>query len=157
MPSFNREGMRTHKSVPSWLVNEPLSSAGDSVREEWVRVAQSANVDEGKARLATAMLRMQSQRPVRPLLAEANTRALRWVDSAVRRTREARRLQEVNPSLRFSQRILLCAHQSFTTTAAALVLICCKAGVFGAVESLSRITERLAALHIDRHIDPPVS
>ncbi|MFQ5412639.1 MAG: hypothetical protein ACE5E1_01165 [Phycisphaerae bacterium] len=147
----------TGRPVPEWLIEAPISRTGARRRDEWAEIARTAGADDGEARLAAAMLCLRAQRPTRPLLARANVRALRWVDSAVRRGRAARKLEAVTPALPITQRLFLRAGRVSLSLAACLLLLLCKAGVFHAVDGVVRVADRLARLHFERHIWPPVS
>lgn len=100
------------------------------------------------------MMALQTERPSRPLLARANARALRWVDAKLGQGRRAAVLRAVTPELPLPQRLAFAFHRIATPLAAVFVLLLCKARVLDGLESVARFGDRLARLHIDRHIGP---
>lgn len=140
--------------MPDWLFNEQISTESRALRDEWAAAAADDRADPGLRRVATAMLRMRSQRPTQPLLARANSRALRFVDSALRRSRMCRQLQQTTPGLPWRTRLALTGGRFALATAACLVLLLCKTGVFSTFDSVSRTADRMAKAHVDRHIGP---
>ena len=157
MRSQKKTSRTSRLRPPVWLIEDQISKEGEAIRREWIERTRQAESGSGEARLAAAMTRLRTQRPKRPLLAQANTRALRWVDSAIRRGREAKKLQQVTPNLRLSQRLILRAHRVALPMAACFVLLLCKTGVFTMVEGTVRVADKLAKLHVDRHIGPPMA
>lgn len=145
-------------AIPSWLINEPLGLEGKRLRTEWMKIAgedaDEGDPSNGRSRLGAAMLMLQSERPSRPLLARANARALRWADAKIRQSRLAVSLQTAMPELPWSQRLMLRFNRLATPIAACFVLLMCKAHVLTALESIARFGDKLARLHVDRHIGP---
>ncbi len=140
--------------LPDWLFDEQISTEAAVLRNEWAGTVADARCDAGMQKLATAMLRLRAQRPVRPLLARANARALRFVDSALRRSRMCRQLQTLTPQLPWRTRLGLSAGRYALAAAACLMLFMCKAGVFSAIDGMSRVAGSWSKTHFDRHIGP---
>ena len=145
-------------ALPEQLYREQISVEGQRVRQEWLVVSRKAakRNDDGGVRLAAAMLALQSQRPSRPLLGRANARTLRWVDSRLRQTRAAAHLAAATPDLPIRTRISFGLSRLAAPAAAGFVILLCKARVFDLFEGTARLADRLAKLHIDRHIGPMV-
>ena len=144
-------------AIPGWLINEQLSLEGERLRTEWMKIAGEADdrdTSNGHARLGAAMLMLQSERPSRPLLAQANARALRWADTMIRESRLAVSLQSAMPELPLGRRLIFRLNRLATPLAACFVLLLCKVHVFVALEGFARFGDKLAKLHMDRHIGP---
>ena len=140
--------------VPDWLVSEAMSPEAAGLRREWAAAAGGGDAD--MRRLGTAMLRLQAQRPVQPLLSRANAKALRFVDSALRRSRMCRQLRDATPQLPLRTRMALATGRWALTAAATVVLLLCKSGVFSTLDGVSRVADRMSKTHVDRHIGPLV-
>lgn len=156
---IDRNDKRTSRkpTIPGWLINERVSLLGERLRNEWTKIASESDggdASKGRTRLGAAMLLLQSERPSRPLLARANARALRWVETKVRQSRLARSLQSVTPELPWAQRLMLRFNRVAMPLAASIVLLLCKAHVFNALECVVRFGDKLGRLHLDRHIGP---
>ena len=147
---------RRRTGFPDWLLSEQVSTEGDSIRREWTDLVSDpkAGADRRQTRLAATMMLLQSERPTRPLLGRANARALRWVDAQMRHSRRAEALRKVSPELPWFQRVRPRRTHLVTPMAASILLLIARAGVFNAVDSMTRLADRLARLHIDRHIGP---
>ncbi|MFQ5422754.1 MAG: hypothetical protein ACE5F9_02115 [Phycisphaerae bacterium] len=157
MTSHHNKRRSGRARFPDWLLSEQVSTEGNAIRREWIDLVcdpNKAGPDRRQARLAATMLLLQSERPTRPLLGRANARALRWVDEQMRRCRRAEALRTVSPELPWFQRVRPHLTRLVTPLAASILLLIARAGVFNAVDGVTRLADRLARLHIDRHIGP---
>lgn len=144
------------RGIPDWLVQETPGAESGSIQSEWARRLADPSSDEGTRRLAAAMMQLRSQRPVRPLLGRSNAMALRWVETATNRCRLAQQLRDAAPSMHVSHRIFLRLNGCAWRVAAAILLLSAKAGLFTAIDGVTRVVERVSRLHIDRHIGPMI-
>jgi len=140
--------------LPDWLTRESASAMSEKLRGEWLTPTRADQSIDGHARLAAAMLMLQSERPRMPLFAQANARALRWVDSRARASRAARALASAQPDLPLGMRVLGFVSRLATPVACACVVLLCKSHVLSLLESTGRMASRLSQAYNDRNFGP---
>ena len=141
-------------ALPDWLTRESTTLVGERLRAEWVTPPRADKSIDGHARLAAAMLMLHNERPRKPLFAQANVRALRWVDARAKSSRAARSLATAKPDLPWSVRAMGLMSRVTTPIACACVLLACKAHVLSMLEATGRIASRLGQAYNDRNFGP---
>lgn len=154
MTQLGFDSDRPAASLPEWVTRETTSPAGQRLRDEWARPARSDDAASGHARLAAAMLMLHGERPRTPLFAQANARALRWVDARARASRAARALAKAQPDLPWTVRILGLTTRLATPVMTAFVLLICKSHILSIFEATGRVASRLGQAYSDRTFGP---
>lgn len=154
MTQFDFDSTRPEASLPDWLTRETTTLTGQRLRNEWARPTRPEDATNGQARLAAAMLMLHGERPRTPLFAQANARALRWVDAKAKASRAARALSKAQPDLPWTARLLGLTTRLTTPIMTACVLLICKSHILSLFEATGRIASRLGQAYSDRTFGP---
>lgn len=154
MARYEFDSNRPQASLPEWLTRETTTLTGQRLRNEWAKPVRPGDASNGQARLAAAMLMLHGERPKAPLFAQANARALRWVDARAKASRAARALARAQPDLPWTARLMGLTSRLITPIMTACVLVLCKTHILSIFEVVGRIASRLGQAYSDRNFGP---
>lgn len=154
MTRYDPTDKASPKPMPDWLTRESASIVSEKLRREWLSPSRADQSIDGHARLAAAMLMLQNERPRTPLFAQANAKALRWVDARSRASRAAKALSAAQPDLPLFVRAMGLVSRVTTPVACAFVLLLCKTQVLSMLEATGRLASRLGQAYNDRNFGP---
>jgi len=154
MTRFDLDTARHVANLPEWLTCETTTLTGQRLRNEWARPVRPGDGSSGQARLAAAMLMLHGERPKSPLFAQANSRALRWVDARAKASRAARALAKAQPDLPWTLRLMGLTSRLTTPIMTACVLLICKSHILSIFEMTGRVASRLSQAYSDRNFGP---
>lgn len=106
----------------------------------------------GEVHASLMLLRTQMLPPA--LCRRTHRRSLRWLETAARRSSQARRLLTMRPNLSPWQRAQLHLTRVSFGAAAAMLMLVARSGVQSGLEQAREAGEQLASVHWERHIDP---
>lgn len=154
MTRYDLDTARPDANLPEWLTRETITLTGQQLRREWAGPTRAGDVSSGQARLAAAMLMLHGERPRAPLFAQANARALRWVDARAKSSCAARALAKAQPDLPWALRLMGLTTRLTTPIMTACVLLICKSHILSIFEITGRIASRLSQAYSDRTFGP---